>query len=420
MAKFTRVTGEAMGDQQCVFRCELSPPLRSGIGSFCCRWTLCHPSCICAHRHTCNVQNSYTQIQSQPSFSKQTVAKELKELNKMSSYVSCPLCAKSYHRQLIERHARACVGVVHTASTSSSASSTAPPALPPKNIVNTSSTSSAASSTPPPPPKSNPWGSLKPWVEDIGFKRKRGLDRPIPEYRHLVVLDFEWTCDNQTPILPHSEIIEFSCVLVATSPRPARITAEFQQYVLPKHNPILSGFATTLTGITQTQIDNGVPLEEAIHRFHTWLTQHGIELPPYSGNANEYKKRMPFAICTWSDADLGSTLPTQMKSLQLDRTPWFDQWINLKLAYTSVYKKSNSGLQKCVEKIGLKFMGRAHSGLVDSINTAAIAIDMINQQNYQFKRCTRYLLQDEWRMVGTKSADKERKRTKVSTVLERK
>ena len=94
-------------------------------------------------------------------------------------------------------------------------------------------------------------------------------------------------------------------------------------------------------------------------------------------------------------------MPRQMEALKLTRTPWFDRWINLKLAYTSVYKKDSRGLQKCVEKIGLHFEGRAHSGLVDSINTAKIVLDMINKQNYRFCRCTRYLEKDSWAMVGT-------------------
>ena len=66
---------------------------------------------------------------------------------------------------------------------------------------------------------------------DLGSsKRKRGLDRPLQPFPHLIVLDFEWTCDNRKPMKPHSEITEFSCVLVQTTHRPASIVSEFQQY----------------------------------------------------------------------------------------------------------------------------------------------------------------------------------------------
>ena len=85
---------------------------------------------------------------------------------------------------------------------------------------------------------------------DLGSsKRKRGLDRPLQPFPHLIVLDFEWTCDNRKPMKPHSEITEFSCVLVQTTHRPASIVSEFQQYVKPEHNPNLSQFAIELTGI---------------------------------------------------------------------------------------------------------------------------------------------------------------------------
>ena len=326
-----------------------------------------------------------------------------------SHYLSCPICSSSFHRSLIERHVRNC-GVTNECSSSSFSSSAA--------------TTTPAPPIPPTTTTPSNYGPLRPGTSaDLGPKRKRGLDRPSQEYRHLVILDFEWTCDNKKPVLPHAEIIEFSCVLVSTHPRPASIIAEFQQYVIPEHNPKLSKFAITLTGITQAQIDTiGVPLKVAIRRFHCWLKDQSIQLNYYP-DLSEKKQRshsqqLPFAICTWSDADLGSTLPRQMDALSLTRTPWFDKWINLKLAYTSVYKKSNSNLQKCLERIGLKFIGRAHSGLIDSINTASIVLDMINKQNYRFTRCTRYLLKDEWRMVGSRSSsssstDDVRKRSKV-------
>jgi inhibitor of KinA sporulation pathway (predicted exonuclease) len=238
------------------------------------------------------------------------------------------------------------------------------------------------------------------------------LDKPPGEYRHLVVLDFEWTCDNRKPVHPRAEIIEFSCVLVSTLPRPATIVAQFQQYVKPEHNPILTKFCTELTGITTRMIDDvGVPLKTAIARFHTWLEDHNsIEksrIESLSSSSDRPRQREKFVICTWSDADLGMTLPRQMEALGLCRTPWFDRWINLKLSFASVYKKSSSGLKNCVESIGLTFEGRAHSGLVDSINTAHIVLDMLNKQNFTFQTCTRFL-DDQWEMIGSKRSNEKR------------
>jgi inhibitor of KinA sporulation pathway (predicted exonuclease) len=58
-------------------------------------------------------------------------------------------------------------------------------------------------------------------------------------YDYLVVLDFEWTCDNRRlpgpP--PPLEIIEFPSVLVRAVPRPARAVDEFQAPPRPGPRP---------------------------------------------------------------------------------------------------------------------------------------------------------------------------------------
>ena len=111
--------------------------------------------------------------------------------------------------------------------------------------------------------------------------------------------------------------------------------------------------------------------------------------------------------------------------------PWyFDNWINLKVLYKQHYKREpKGGLEACVRCLclllsvdlacdaiytfirsttghtalrnrtmiccrrscGLQFEGRAHSGLVDSKNTAAICIQMM-RQGFVFSRATRYFV----------------------------
>ena len=337
-----------------------------------------------------------------------------------SHFVSCPLCGNYFHRSMVHSHAAGC--------------GTAPPPKakpPPPTTGTTTSTITNTTTT----NNNNKYGSLRPFTSaDLGPKRKRGLDQPTAEYEHLVVLDFEWTCDDRRSIHPRAEIIEFSCVLVSTLPRPATVVANFQQYVKPEHNPKLTKFCTKLTGITTSMLDDvGVPLKVAIARFHTWLKEHNIiekskldnlcsvsscstttstasttsTTTTTSSSRRRSREREKFAIITWSDADLGMTLPRQMQALSLSRRAWFDSWINLKLSFTSVYKKSSSGLKRCVESIGLTFEGRAHSGLVDSINTAKIVVDMINKQNFTFRTCTRFL-DDEWEMIGSKRSNEKR------------
>lgn len=51
-------------------------------------------------------------------------------------------------------------------------------------------------------------------------------------------------------------------------------------------------------------------------------------------------------------------------------------------------REPKGGLRACVERCGLQFVGRAHSGLVDSRNTAKIVLQML-QQGFRFERTTR-------------------------------
>ncbi|CAE7695805.1 eri2 [Symbiodinium microadriaticum] len=57
-----------------------------------------------------------------------------------------------------------------------------------------------------------------------------------------------------------------------------------------------------------------------------------------------------------------------------------------------------SGLQKCVESLGLTFEGRAHDGLIDCRNTAAIVLHMAQGSMlygaFAFRRATRGLDRD--------------------------
>mmetsp|Transcript_22185 Transcript_22185/g.56872 ORF Transcript_22185/g.56872 Transcript_22185/m.56872 type:complete len:105 (+) Transcript_22185:19-333(+) len=86
-----------------------------------------------------------------------------------------------------------------------------------------------------------------------------------------------------------------------------------------------------------------------------------------------------------------STLRGQLQRLRLPVPPYFRQWINLKALFRGHYKREpTGGLQRVVERCGLRFEGRAHSGLVDSRNTAKIVQQML-AQGYRFTRPTRGL-----------------------------
>ena len=219
-----------------------------------------------------------------------------------------------------------------------------------------------------PTKKRKGWGPLQP-PRPCDFQNKRRKLRNTP-LTHLLVLDFEWTADNRKRVEPISEITQFPSVLVKLDGPRSRIIDEFNTYVKPTLNPILSQFATTLTGITQNMVDAAPTLPQALNMYLEWLKKHNL--------INDQNERVGhWYITTWSDADV-MQLAKELKFKKCCQIPkLFDRWIDLKVLYRRHYKTDRArGLQKCVERLGMTFDGRAHDGLVDSRNTAKIVLHM--------------------------------------------
>ena len=104
------------------------------------------------------------------------------------------------------------------------------------------------------------------------FARRTLAQQP---HRYLVVVDFEATCDSNIAfeVYPH-EIIEFPAVIVDT--HSFAIVGEFRSLVRPKRNPILSSFCTTLTSITQSEINHASPFPAVMRNFHAFLQSHKL------------------------------------------------------------------------------------------------------------------------------------------------
>ncbi|KAL1510420.1 hypothetical protein AB1Y20_006728 [Prymnesium parvum] len=217
------------------------------------------------------------------------------------------------------------------------------------------------------------WGSLRPATSsDMKGRgqRRKGLQAPPPKFTHLVVLDFEWTADKGRGMHPCAEITQFPSVLVEVNGRSSRVLDEFDTFCQPRFNPTLSRFSIQLTGITQLDVDAAPLIEEVLPRYLGWLQSHGL--------VTESGERVgSWSFVTWSDADIGGTLSTELWQKGMKIPQCFDRWIDLKLLYARHYRMEPSGgLRACVERIGLFFEGREHNGLVDSRNTALIALHM--------------------------------------------
>ncbi|KAL7416060.1 ribonuclease H-like domain-containing protein [Mrakia frigida] len=116
------------------------------------------------------------------------------------------------------------------------------------------------------------------------------------KYKAFLVLDIEGTCESGKSFDFPNEVIEFPVVLVkwrpiaaasssssSSDPQPLHHQQElyvvdtFQTYVRPTWRPKLTLFATSLTGITQEQVDKAPTFIEILPSFLSWMKKHGLE-----------------------------------------------------------------------------------------------------------------------------------------------
>ncbi|XP_068244405.1 ERI1 exoribonuclease 2-like [Palaemon carinicauda] len=209
---------------------------------------------------------------------------------------------------------------------------------------------------------------------ELGLVQKRKVkegsastSKVAQDFEFLVVLDFESTCWENGPRMGRQEIIEFPAVLlhIATG----EILSEFHHYVMPVEQPILSEFCKNLTGITQDQVEAGVPLGTCLGLFSSWIRKLCDE-HQMSFNTSMSCKHVTFA--TWSDWDLGVCLHYECSRKQLRKPEFFTQWIDIKLTYKNFYQRRPQGLAGALKDLGISFEGREHSGICDTRNTAVL------------------------------------------------
>ncbi|NXW66850.1 ERI2 exoribonuclease, partial [Eurystomus gularis] len=170
--------------------------------------------------------------------------------------------------------------------------------------------------------------------------------------------------------------VEFPAVLLNTST--GEIESEFHTYVQPQEHPILSEFCTELTGITQNQVDEGVPLNICLSQFWKWIQKIQKEKKIiFSTETPSNPEAKACTFVTWTDWDLGVCLQYECKRKQLRKPDILNSWIDLKATYRAFYNRKPKGLNGALQDLGIAFAGREHSGLDDSRNTARLAWRLI-------------------------------------------
>lgn len=125
-------------------------------------------------------------------------------------------------------------------------------------------------------------------------------------------------------------------------------------------NETLNPNIIELTGLTQVQVDNGIPLVDAV-----------AQLEGIIGSRKACKS--PFV---WGNGDL-RTLKAQSQGEKAGLIQGIFREVDLKTLHQAISlakgRSMRGGLEKSMESYGLKFVGRAHDALVDAKNTFYLA-----------------------------------------------
>jgi len=183
-------------------------------------------------------------------------------------------------------------------------------------------------------------------------------------WSHYLVLDFEATCEEDDPTQASwSEIIEFPCVLLDAIT--LQVVSEFSTFVRPTGRTTLTKFCTSLTSITQADVDGAPTLDEVLRRFGAWL--------PSVLGSDDTSRVLPV---TCGEPDLSAMLPRECKRKGLQIPAVLRRYCNIKRPYVACGLKSR-GMSGMLDQLGLPLVGHHHRGIDDARNIANIAVQLV-------------------------------------------
>jgi inhibitor of KinA sporulation pathway (predicted exonuclease) len=167
-----------------------------------------------------------------------------------------------------------------------------------------------------------------------------------------VIVDLEATCWEKSGRRDQMEIIEIGSVLLASARGPA--IDEFDRFVRPVAEPVLSEFCMRLTSISQADVDGADTFPAVLSEFLHWI---GPE---------------PFMLCSWGAYDLGQfRLDCDRHGVPLPES--FERHVNLKEEFARVFGVRSRGMAKALVHVGLPLVGTHHRGIDDARNIGRLA-----------------------------------------------
>lgn len=176
---------------------------------------------------------------------------------------------------------------------------------------------------------------------------------------NYILYDLEATCWLGRPPKGVQEIIEIGAVKVNAF---GEVLGDFNRFVKPVVNPILSGFCTRLTTITQDDVNQAKTFPKVIEDFKDWINIYDEE----------------YWLCSWGDFDV-QMLRRDCILHQLEHD-WLEPFINIKNQYKDLKKLDKGpGLKKSTKQEGFDFTGKHHRAIADAENMSKIFIKYIDE-----------------------------------------
>jgi len=176
---------------------------------------------------------------------------------------------------------------------------------------------------------------------------------------NYIVIDLEATCtDGKEKI--RNEIIEIGAVKIDKN---LNIIEEFQRFVKPVENPLLTEFCKDLTKIKQIDVDNAENFGVVCAEFIKFIGEG-------------------YTLCSWGFYDKSQlTKDCILHGMSYD---WCEEHISLKHQHGSMFKLGKGvGVQKALRMEGLRFEGTHHRGIDDAKNIAKIFIAHYEKWNFK-------------------------------------
>ena len=177
----------------------------------------------------------------------------------------------------------------------------------------------------------------------------------------FILYDLEATCWRGRPPKGVNEIIEIGALMVNGY---GEVLDTFNKFIKPDVNPILSGFCTSLTSISQEDVDRAEKFPRVIEQFKDW-----IEL-----DDNYY-------LCSWGKFDKQLLINDhQLHDLEHD---WLESSLDIKGQYQELRSNvKKTGLKNTIKREGFEFTGIHHRAISDAENLAKIFIKYIDSWKY--------------------------------------